>query len=55
MLKEISKLGSTLNKTEQKLINGGTGRPLPCSSAPTYYNGYCYLCGEQYEIGSSYC
>lgn len=46
MLKNISNLGSVLNKSKQKSINGGNGRPLPCSSAPNRINGFCYLCGE---------
>ncbi|WP_157821994.1 hypothetical protein [Tenacibaculum sp. Bg11-29] len=45
MLKNISNLGTSLNKSEQQSINGGNGRPLPCSNLPSRINGFCYLCG----------
>ena len=30
MLKDISKLGKTLDKDELKTINGSIGAPIPC-------------------------
>ncbi|WP_299124253.1 hypothetical protein [uncultured Tenacibaculum sp.] len=48
MLKNISNLGTALNKSAQQSISGGFQEPLDCSATPVYSNGYCYICGVEY-------
>jgi len=52
MLKSLSSLGKALNKSEQQSINGGSLGlgPVDCSATPTYFDGYCWVCGVQYPV-----
>ncbi len=42
MLKNISNLGTTLNKSEQQSINGGDLEPLSCPDDPNNCCGAWY-------------
>ncbi|WP_272151115.1 hypothetical protein [Tenacibaculum aiptasiae] len=50
MLKNISNLGTALNKSEQQFISGGFQEPLDCSATPVYYDGFCEICGVKYPL-----
>lgn len=50
MLKKISSLGKVLNKSEKQSIIGGEFEPVDCSATPTYYDGYCWICGVSYPV-----